>query len=38
VGDVVTAAMADVTVREYDFTGRETESSAANDGARAARK
>ncbi|MDR3530888.1 MAG: peptidylprolyl isomerase [Rhodopila sp.] len=32
---VVKAAMADVTVREFDFTGKETDASAANGGARA---
>ena len=37
VGDVVKAAMADVTVREYDITGKETEASSADAGARAPR-
>ncbi len=34
VPDVVRAAMTDVTVRDYDFTGKETKSSAENAGAR----
>jgi peptidyl-prolyl cis-trans isomerase C len=34
VADVVKAALADVTVREYDFTGKETDASAADGGAR----
>jgi peptidyl-prolyl cis-trans isomerase C len=37
VADVVTAALADVTVREYDFTGKETDASAADGGARSSR-
>jgi peptidyl-prolyl cis-trans isomerase C len=32
VADVVKAAMGDVTVREYDFTGKETEASEARSG------
>jgi peptidyl-prolyl cis-trans isomerase C len=35
VADVAKAAMANVTVREYDFTGKETDGSSANGGARA---
>jgi peptidyl-prolyl cis-trans isomerase C len=34
VADVLRAAMKDVTVREYDFTGKETNASAADSGAR----
>jgi peptidyl-prolyl cis-trans isomerase C len=34
VADVVRAALADVTVREYDFSGKETEASATDAGAR----
>ena len=37
VADVVKAAMADVTVREYDVTGKETAASSADGGARTAR-
>ena len=37
VADVLRAAMANVTVREYDVTGKETDGSSANDGARPAR-
>ena len=33
VGDVITAALSAVSVREYDFTGRETTASVANNGA-----
>ena len=35
VAGVANAAMADVSVREYDFTGKETDASAANGGAKA---
>jgi hypothetical protein len=35
--DVVNAAMAGVTVRAYDFTGKETDASAGNAGAREVR-
>jgi peptidyl-prolyl cis-trans isomerase C len=34
---VITAAVADVTVREYDISGKEADSSSAGDGARAPR-
>jgi peptidyl-prolyl cis-trans isomerase C len=37
VADVVISALADVTVREYDFTGKETDASAADGGARSPR-
>lgn len=37
VADVLRAAMADVSVREYDVTGKETDGSSASDGTRAAR-
>ena len=36
VGDVVTKALANVTVREYDINGKETAASAADAGARTA--
>jgi hypothetical protein len=35
VGDVVTKALANVTVREYDINGKETAASSADAGARA---
>jgi peptidyl-prolyl cis-trans isomerase C len=34
VADVLRAAMTDVTVREYDFTGKETDASSAGGGSR----
>ena len=37
VADVLRAAMADVTVREFDVTGKETDGSSASGGARATR-
>ena len=37
VADVLRAAMGDVTVREYDVTGKETDGSSASGGARAPR-
>ncbi len=37
VADVLRAAMADVSVREYDVTGKETDGSLASGGTRAAR-
>lgn len=37
VADVLRAAMADVTVREYDVTGKETDGSSASGGARTLR-
>lgn len=37
VANVANAALADVTVREYDFSGKETAESAADGGARVAR-